>query len=198
MALAKGQIDKNRYQADDFMNQLFIEVYDHLNEIKNEKELYPWLFIKVDKLLEDMLVEEEFESNFLENIDAYTKAEWDEMEEKFSADGDGDLVMVSELDDVSFNKNEYILNHFFVEDDDNEFVARLQRELDAEKIRRHTDMVMYHLPTPMQIVYRLFTEHQFDMAEIAEIRNCSIKEVGILLDSARKSLRSSFMNRYNS
>ncbi|MBU2906242.1 sigma-70 family RNA polymerase sigma factor [Arenibacter algicola] len=195
-ALSNGKIDRNKYRADDFIDQLFIEVYEHIDEIENEKELYPWMFKKVDELLGDILVEEEFDSLFFENLDNYSKPEWDAMQEKFSTDGDGDLVMKEEWDDISYAKNDYVLNHVFVEDGDQEIIVQLDKELGAENIRKHSELVLRHLPGPMRRVYELFTEHQFDVAEIAKIRNSTIKEVESLLDAARKSLRKSFLNRY--
>ena len=195
-ALTNGKIDKNKYKADDFIDQLFIEVYEHIDEIENEKDLYPWMFKKVDELLGDILVEEEFDSLFLENLDNYSKPEWDEMQEKFSTDGDGDLVMQEEWDDISYAKNDYVLNHVFVEDTDQKIMVQLDKELGAENIRKHSELVLSHLPGSMRRVYELFTEHQFDVAEIAKIRNSTIKEVESLLDTARRSLRKSFLNRY--
>jgi len=195
-ALATGKIDKNKYKADDFIDQLFIEVYDHVDEIDNEKELYLWMYKKVDELLDDTLVEEEFDSVFFENIDNYSKPEWDAMEEKFSTDGDGDLVMIDELDDISYAKNDYVLNHVFIEDNVQKVINQLDKKLDNENIRKHSETVMRMLPTPMQKVYDLFTDHQFTVAEIAKIRNSTIQEVESLLEAAKKSLRSSFMKRY--
>ena len=195
-ALATGKVDKNKYRADDFIDQLFIEVYDHVDEIDNEKELYLWMYKKVDELLDDALVEEEFDSVFFENIDNYSKPEWDAMEEKFSTDGDGDLVMIDELDDISYSKNDYVLNHVFIEDNDQKVINQLDKKLDNENIKKHSETVMRMLPTPMQKVYDLFTDHQFTVAEIAQIRNSTIKEVESLLEAAKKSLRSSFMKRY--
>lgn len=195
-ALTKGKIDRNKYRADDLLDQLFIEVYDHIDEIENEKELYPWMFKKVDELMGDILVEEEFDSLFFENLDKYSQPEWEEMQEKFSTDGDGDLVMNDELDDISYAKNDYVLNHVFVEDGDQKIMVQLDKELGADNIGKHSKMVLNHLPMPMQRVFELFTEHQFDVAEIAKIRNSTIKEVESLLDSAKQRLRSSFLNRY--
>lgn len=195
-ALALGQIDKNRYRTEDFTDQLFIEAYEHFDEIENERELYPWLFKKADELLEDILVEEEFDSYFFENIDTYAQQEWDEMEEKFSTDGDGDPMMIEELDDISYSKTEYVLDPIFVEEEDKEISERLDRQLGAKAIRRHADMVLLHLPAPVRAVYELYTEHQFDAAEIAKIRNRTVKEVKNFLETARKSLRASFLNRY--
>jgi len=195
-ALTNKKIDIGRYKANDFVDQLFIEAYDHFDMIANKEELHLWLFKKADELLEDALVEEQFDSLFFENIDTYSKPEWDAMEEKFSTDGDGDLVMLEELDDISYRKNDYVLNHIFIEDDEKEFIAQLDKKLDSENIRKHTNMVLHNLPKPMRTVFTLFNEYQFDTKEIAKIQNRTIEEVETLLETARKSLQVSFFNRY--
>ncbi len=194
-ALIKGQIDIGKYKADDFIDQLFIEVYDHFEEVTNKKDLHPWLFKKADELLENTLVEEEFDTSFFENIDDYSKPEWDAMEEKFSTDGDGDLVMLEELDDISYHQHDDILNPIFA-DDNAEFTAQLDKELGAENIRKHTDMVLSLLPKPMRKAFEFSTEHQFELNEIAQIQNRTVQEVQTLLETARKSLQASFFNRY--
>ena len=195
-AVVKGKIDRNRYKADDIIDQLFIEVYDHLDEINNKNELHAWMFNKVDELLETIFVEEEFDALFLENIDTYSQHEWESMQEKFTTDGDGDLIMNEELDDISYAKDDYVLNHIFVGDDDQKVLLQLDKELGAENIRKHSEMVLYHMPKQMRRVFELFTEHQFGMAEIAKIHNSTVQEIESLLKTARKSLRTSFIKRY--
>lgn len=195
-ALIKGTIPKGKYRTDDFLNQLFIEVYEHFNEVENQQDLYPWLFKKTDALLEDTIVDEEFDEVFLRNIDDYTKPAWDAMEENFSTDGDGDLVMIEELDDMSYPKNDYLLDHVFVADDKKEIMSRLDKELDQERIRKHAQMVLHQLPLHMRTVFELATHYHFDIEEIAKIQDQSIKEVTKLLEDARKSLEVSFFNRY--
>lgn len=196
IALISKKIDIGRYKANDFVDQLFIEAYDHFDDVANEKNLYPWLFKTADQLLEDALLEEEFDSLFFENIDTYSKPEWDAMEENFSTDGDGDLVMLEELDDISYRKNNEILNHVFVEDENKAFIAKLDRELGAENIKRHTDMVLRQFPAPMRRVFQLFNEHRFTLEEIATIQKSTVQEVKTLLDTVRKNLQVSFFNRY--
>lgn len=195
-ALSKGNLPRGKYRPDDFIDQLFIEVYDHFDRVENKADLYPWLFKKADELLEDTILDEEFDTVFFENIDDFSRPEWDEMEEKFSTDGDGDLVMLEELDDSSYHKHDYVLNHVFVEDDNNEMMTKLDRKLGEENIRRHADMVLYHLPLPMRTVFELATQYHFDIAEIAKIRDQSIQETRELLKNARKSLETSFFNRH--
>ncbi|TLP81736.1 sigma-70 family RNA polymerase sigma factor [Maribacter sp. ACAM166] len=195
-ALSKGNLPMGKYRTNDFLDQLFIEVYDHFEEVKNKKNLYPWLFKRADTILEDTIVDEEFDEVFFENIDDFSKPAWDAMEEKFSTDGDGDLVMMEELDDISYRKNDYVLNHVFVQDDNNEMIAQLDEKWGQENIRKHADMVLHHLPMPMRTVFELATEYHFNVEEIAQIRDQSLDEVQQLLEHARKSLEISFFNRY--
>ncbi|WP_175455307.1 hypothetical protein [Pricia antarctica] len=49
----------------------------------------------------------------------------------------------------------------------------------------------------MQTVFELFTEHQFDLSEIAKIRIRTVEEVEKLLDATRESLHTSLLRRQN-
>lgn len=195
-ALTKGNLPKDKYKPDDFIDQLFIEGCDHFGEVRNKKDLHPWLFKKADELLEQAIIDEEFDDYFLKNIDDYSKPEWDEMEEKFSTDGGGDYIMIEDLDDMSYPKNNYILNHVFVTNDNKEIIKQLDEDLGEENIRKHTAMVLHNLPLAMRTVFKLSTEYQFTIEEIAIIRNQSLEEVHSLLENTRNSLEASFFNRY--
>ena len=210
-ALTKGNLPKGKYCADDFVDQLYIIAYEHFNEVKEKRDLYPWLFKKADEILEDTIVDEEFDDkneiekaaisemlaehpDYVKLWHDFMKLEWDKMAEKFSADGDGDLVMIDELDDISYLKNNNVLSHVFVADDNNEMIAQLDKALGEEKIRKHAALVLQNLPLPMRTVFELATEYQFTLEEIAIIRNQSFNEVRQLLENARKSLETSFLN----
>ncbi|MGB5553377.1 MAG: sigma-70 family RNA polymerase sigma factor [Flavobacteriaceae bacterium] len=194
-ALSKRNLPRGKYSPDDFLDELFLVVYDHFEDVRQKEDLYPWLFKKADELLENSISEEEFDEYFLTNIDEYSKPEWDEMEEKFSTDGDGDLVMIDELDDSSYHKNDYVLNHVFVDDDSNEMIAQIDKEWSEDKIRKHVAMVLHYLPLATRSVYELATEYHFEVAEIAKIQNQEIKEVQRLLEDARQRLKTSFLKR---
>ncbi|RYM34022.1 sigma-70 family RNA polymerase sigma factor [Brumimicrobium glaciale] len=196
-AMKKGNLPKGKYKAGDFYNQLFIEVYDHIEELKDDKDFYLWIFKKTNELLEDVIVEEEFNDFFFKNIDDYSKPEWDAMEEEFSTDGDGDLMMIEELDDISYKKNDYTLNHVFIEGGKNEFVEKIDRNLNQESIDKHIQMVLHNLTLPMQTVFELSTQQMLSLHEIAQVRSCTEKEVANLLNDARETLQKSLLNRYS-
>lgn len=195
-AIKKGHFSKGKYKADDFIDQLFIEIYDHIETLKSEKDFYLWLFKKTNELLEDTIADEEFDDLFFKNIDSYSKPEWDAMEEKFSKDGDGDLVMIEELDDSSYNHNDYTLNNVFIEDDEKELTEKLDEKLNEDAIDRHVQMVLHNLPLPMRTVFELFTKQHLGLDEIAQLRNSTIDEVKKLLKDARRALQISLFNRY--
>jgi DNA-directed RNA polymerase specialized sigma24 family protein len=195
-AINAGHFSKNKYNADEFVDQLFIEVYDHIEEVKKAEDFYVWLFKKTDELLEGVIIEEEFDEFFFKNIDDYSKPEWDEMEEKFSTDGDGDLLMIDELDDSSYNKNDYTLKQVFIEDDEKEITDKLDKELSEVDAQKHMEMVLRKLPIQMQSVFELFTHYDFAIDEIAKIKSITTKEVDKLIQDTRNSIRTSFLNRY--
>ena len=195
-AIKKGNFSKNKYKADDVIDQLFIEIYNHIDEVKKEKDFYLWLFKKTNELLEDISLEEEFDDFFFKNTDTYSKAEWDEMEENYSTDGDGDLVMIEELDDISYNHNDYTLNHVFIEDDETEFTKQLDESLHDDDVNKHIKMVLHNLPLPMRNVFELATQQHLNLEEIAQVKNTTYNEDKKLFENTKKALQISLFNRY--
>jgi RNA polymerase sigma factor (sigma-70 family) len=196
-AIKKGHFSKGKYKVDDFVDQLFIEIYNHIETIKDEKDFYLWLFKKTNELLEDTIIEEEFDDIFFQNIDDYSKPEWDAMQEKFSTDGGGDLLMIEELDDSSYNHNDYTLNHVFIENDEKQMTEKLDKDLSEAAVNHHIQMVLHNLPVSMRTVFELSTQQGLSMVEVAKVIHSTIKEVEQLLKDARNALQISLFNRYS-
>jgi len=195
-AIRKGYFSKNKFSVNDILDQLFIEIYDNVDRISSETEFYLWLFKKTNQLLDDCLLEEEFDDQFIKNIDDFSKPEWDAMQEQFSTDGDGDLLMIEELDDMSYNHNDYTLNQVFIEDNETGWIEKIDKRLSAEEIERHIKLVLANLPGAMANVFQLFSKQHLRVEEIARIRNNTVQEVQHLLNEAKRILQVSFFNRY--
>ena len=195
-AVANGKLNKGMFNPNDFTDQLFIEVYDNIDDIKTENELHIFLFKKVDELLEDSLVEEEFDHVFFENIDTYSKPEWDAMEENYTQDGDGDFLLLEEMDDKSLDKSNYSLNHVFITEEEKKLADKLDASLDKERIYRHIQLVLDKMNMPMRTVFELYANEGLTTEEIAEIRKATLTQVEELLSSARQLLKDSFEKRF--
>ncbi|MFV1450918.1 sigma-70 family RNA polymerase sigma factor [Maribacter sp. HS] len=195
-AVANGKLNKGMFDPSDFTDQLFIEVYDNIDDIKSENELHVFLFKKVDELLEDSLVEEEFDHVFFDNIDTYSKPEWDAMEEDYTQDGDGDFLLLEEMDDSSLDKSNYTLDHVFITDEEKQLADKLDASLDKERINKHMQLVLDKMNLPMRTVFELFTNEGLTTEEIADIRKTTLDQVEELLASARQLLKNSFEKRF--
>jgi len=195
-AIKNNKIHAGKYQVEDFVNELYIQAYDHFHKVGRDSDLHSWLFKQAEKLMDDAEVEDEFDDFFIKNIDNYTKAEWDEMEENFSTDGDGDFVMEEELDDLSYVKNNYVLEDVFIEDKEQELIEKLSNEISTEQINRHINMLLYRLPTEESAVFDLVVRQRFKPDEITRIKEISIQEVENHLKNARNFIRISFKNRF--
>jgi DNA-directed RNA polymerase specialized sigma24 family protein len=195
-ASKKELLKQQGYSVGDFVNELYIYVYDHIEELENQDEFHIWLFEAIDKLIEDALIDEEFEDFFFKDIDDYSKQEWDAMEEEFSTDGDGDLVLLEELDDPRLNKNNYELRDVFKEDTEQELTEKLEKELSQERIDAHTKMVLKKLPMATQRVYDLYALSGFDSKDIARIKRNQINAIDTLLDETQNILKTSFKSRF--
>ncbi|WP_282111999.1 RNA polymerase sigma factor [Maribacter stanieri] len=195
-AVANGKLNKGMFNPNDFTDQLFIEVYDNIDDIKTENELHIFLFKKVDELLEDSLVEEEFDHVFFDNIDTYSKPEWDAMEENYTQDGDGDFLLLEELDDKSVDKSNYSLNQVFITEEEKQLADKLDESLNKERIYRHIQLVLDKMNMPMRTVFELYANEGLTTKEIAEIRKATLSQVEDLLSSARKLLKDSFEKRF--
>lgn len=195
MAIYQGNFPKSKYEAEDFIDQLFIEVYSSIGDVDNENDFYIWLFKKTNELVDQAIAEEAFEDAMFKNIDDYSTSEWKQMAEKFSAEADGDLIMREDLDDVSYHKSKQSLRTLFDQDYEKELVTQLDKELTEEEINRYTEIVLRNFPQPMHTVFELFTKQEFTLEQIAEIMQRNVKEVEDLLREARAILYNSLLAR---
>ncbi len=195
-AIHKGHFPKSKYKAEDFVDQLFIEVYGSIGDVKNENDFYIWLFKKTNELLDKTIAKEELEDSLFKNIDEYSSAEWKQMSEKFSAEADGDLIMREDLEDVSYHKSKQSLKHIFIEDNEKALIEKLDRDLSEEDVNRFTDLVLQNFPQPMHTVFELFTKQNFTLFQISEIMQRSVDEVEELLKEARAILYNSLSAWY--
>lgn len=195
IALEKGMISHNKFEPEDLFDQLIIDVYDHLHEVRDPDEFHAWLFQRAEKLLDDMEVEEEFESYFYDNIDDYSRAELEQMKEEFSTDGDGDLVMLEELDDISYKDHHYLLRNIYLDDAHEDLMALMDSDEQKQRARRQLETVLFRLPPNMRSVFELATEQLFSIQDIARIKGVSVGRIDKTLERARELLRDSLKNR---
>lgn len=195
-SVRNGHIPQEKYRVKEFVNELYLLAYEHVSEIEDEKDFPFWLFQKADEQLQKTIVEEEYNTRFLDNFERYTKIEWNQMQEDYCTDGEGELTLLEEFDDPAYPKYEYRLADVLVEDLQEEWIEKLNGEFGAGDVHEHIDMVMHRLPAPMKSIFDLAVNQKFLPREIANIKGLSVEKVQSYLDGARKVVLNSIQSRY--
>lgn len=195
VALNKGVISRNKYEPEDLSDQLIIDVYDNLEEAGDKDAFHAWLFKRAVRLLERLEVEEEFDSYFYDNIDDYSRAELEKLQEPWSTDGDGDFILMDELDDISYKDRQFIMKNIFLDDAHEDMMALMESRQGLERTEQHLDAVLFRLPPSLRSVFELSTEQLFTLEEIARIKGLPVERVENMLDRARELLRESLKDR---
>lgn len=196
IALCNKTLPEGKYKVEDFADELYLEAFENIQDLKEEQNFHHWLFSKADEILEDIIIEEDFDNMFFKNLDKYTKEEWESMDENFTRDGDGDLVMMEELDDISYNKQDYTLADVFIVDDEEDYIKKLSSKLTEEQIKKQIESTLFLLPFHLRTIFELSVNQQFDSEEIADIKKMTITEVNDILVKAKKIIRTSFLKKH--
>lgn len=195
-AVVNEQIEPNKYKVDDFISDLYLIAFEGIQEVKDEEFFESWLVAKADQLLEDAIDEHEVDEFFIQNIDDFTEVEWESMIEIFSTDGDGDLVMEEELDDLSYPKYRYTLHDVFVENDDQRIIEELSERIRSEQIHQHVDFISHRLPSHLRTAFILSLGHHFTPQEVAQIQQEPQEQIIKDVNEAILLIRKSFVSRY--
>ena len=195
IALKNETLPKGKYKIEDFTDELYIQAYDHIQDFIESDNMHKWLFLKADEILEDIIIEEDFNNMFFKNIEDYTKEEWKAMEELFTRDGDGDLIMLEDLDDISYSKQNYTLEETFINHIENDLIEKINASLTKKEIHRQIESILLFLPFNMRTIFELSVYHKFESAEIAEIKKISVQQVNTILIQAKKQLSNILFNK---
>ena len=82
IAIKRGHIPEGKFKVNDFINELFIEAYDQFSAFKSARDFSNWLYIKMDELMEDHMIEEDFDDFFFSDFANYSEEEWQELAQK--------------------------------------------------------------------------------------------------------------------
>jgi len=211
VSIKKGKLPKNKYKATDFLNRIYLDAYENISNFSDVQSFVNWLFAKADDLLEETISDEEFKLTFFENFDTYSKKEWEAMEEEFSVDGDGDLMMLEEFDDPSYKTSsfpnfEYTLDDVFVDKEEPKkiideahkgFIKELRKKLTPQEINNHIKMVVEQLPVDERGIFELSVLHNIDNHSIAKIKKIDITEVDKKLNIIKRRIIKTFVKRHN-
>ena len=143
------------------------------------------LFKIVDNELEELLKKEAFHQNTM-STDHILKEELDRLKEDFTMDANLDVILNTELDDISYHQNEG--DHVYVYSDQESSILRsFELEDLSHKDTQMAFRKIYNwLPMNVSSIVDLYAFGGLDLDEIAEIRHLEISRVKRVLDAVKK------------
>ncbi|QCX39385.1 hypothetical protein FF125_13400 [Aureibaculum algae] len=167
-----GVIDKNFFNPNDILDDVYLDVFENFNNKIAKKDLRRMLFEKsVEKIDEITILGHQFENNI--NIGEILKEELQTMDERYTTDGDGDFILYEELDDISYHQNDFKPKHIILDQSIEKLItSKLNLEdltLQSAKKRKLLGSLFFKMPPRSKAIIELYVFANQSVSEISEI-----------------------------
>ena len=186
----QGLLDRRYFDPDEILDEVLLEGYKQYATEKDEKTLRRGLFrravlIILTKEMEDVPDEV--------NTHSLLKAELKTLSEDFTAEGDGDPILLEDLDDISYSQKrgwnpEIRLNDALEKQLVKKFELHEESLLSEEK-RKLLGLLYSTIPERSKMVVELFAFGHQDTHEISEILEVPERVVERILFKVKERFR---------
>jgi RNA polymerase sigma factor (sigma-70 family) len=190
IAHSTGLIDKRGVSPEEIIDMVYLKLYDNYDLFRGSfSDLETWTYQAVDEVLEDQLNEKAFERENLVYLQKLEDLELSGLEEKFTADAEGELIMIEDFDDVSYTRKLYDPVEFLEDRETLKSIESILSEFDKVQLHKEIQKYLLTLPEEERTIFDLFWIVGLPMNQIARIRNISIAETEEALKRAGAHIR---------
>lgn len=191
LAEKEGLIDKGFYDANEILDEVFMDVFKTFTHETDKKILQQTLFLKtIQKINQKIEKENQFADDI--NIDTILRNELDLLKEDYSVEADGDYIFDEELDDISYQQNSFNPVHFIL---DQPMELELTGKLDLSDTSLFSDRnriffgaSFYLLPPISKNIIELYVFGNQDTNEIAETLSTDVEIVENVIEKVKERL----------
>ncbi len=190
----RGWIPERLYEPDDLVDELLVQFYQNVDRYGqlDERTLRRELFRAAYRKLQQLLHKEAWHQSS-ESLEELIREELKTLEEHMTADGDGDLVFVEEIDDVSYRPLEQQQQALFDREPvelpkPEDLIAALELDeaiLEDREAFRHLLQIYLSLPELTRHILDLVAFGGLSPEEVAEIQGISKERVVEVLAKAK-------------
>ncbi|WP_286756953.1 sigma-70 family RNA polymerase sigma factor [Roseivirga sp. UBA838] len=168
------------FTIDDLVDEIYIALYDRFDERPQKtSEFSPWSFQIAREKLDDFL--ENYGTKDGEvSLEKLAAEELKNLEEKFTADAEGELIMQEDLDDT-FYTNGQMGNEILT----NDALLDLPEEVEIEPV---VNEVLAEAGETNKLAFELFWLHEMTANEIAKALRLQIETVVNIIDNVTNSI----------
>ena len=191
-AESQGAIDRGFYNAEGILDEIYLEVFKDFSDIIDEEKLKTILFSKaVQKIEEKKIIEQETPE--YQSTEKMLKQELDALDERFTTQADGDLILNTELDDISYKQHtERPLNIILDETLEQQLIKKLDMSdtlLPSLERRTIFGALYNNIPPRSKSVLELFAFGNRSFYEISEILEVPEDIIDRIMDKLKERFR---------
>jgi len=164
---------KSELTLPELIDEIYLMLYDSITERPTDNTLVlGWIFSKTKKWLDNFLVQSANAN--LGQIDTQSLAmqEISSLEEKFTMDADGELIMFEELDDISFFNEQMVLHH-----EKSEYDNLLLTQENISALNETVQKVVKSIDREDKLIYEMYWFNDMTEQEIAETMGWQLEKV---------------------
>lgn len=196
LAHSTGLIDKHGIVPEEVIDVVYLTLYDHFEHAPtNTSDLETWVYQMVDEVLNNQLKEKAFENEHLVYLQGIEELELSGLEEKYSSDAEGELIMDEELDDVSYQQRLYNPADFIQDTQTLESIESQLSEYDEIKLHDEIQRRLIAIPEEERTIFDLFWIVGLSMKQIARIKNITVPQVEDILKRVGAHIRKKLSGR---
>ncbi len=191
-AESRSAIDRGFYNAEGILDEIFLEVFKDFIDIIDEEKLKTILFSKAVQKIEEKKIIEQETPDYLPT-EEMLKQELDALDEKFTTQADGDLILNTELDDISYKQHTERPSNVIL---DETLEQQLIKKLDMSdtllpSLERRTifGAVYNNIPPRSKSVLELYVFGNRSIHEISEILEVPEDVVDRIMDKLKEKFR---------
>lgn len=190
VAESKGILPKNMYTSNGIIDEGIATLYRNGYDVDLDAMAVKLrLFYIVDEDLNNLLKKEAFHQKTI-STDRILKEELSKLNEDFTMDADLDLILNTELDDISYHQNDG--EHIFLyQDRDSTILREFEIEDLSGKNPHHLLGKFYHwLPLNVSNIVDLYIYGNLRFEDIARIKDIQIERIEKIFEEVKKQFRS--------
>jgi hypothetical protein len=188
-----GILPKNMYQSSGIIDEVILKIYEmNVDDDIDVKQLNLMMFSLANKKLFNLFEKEKWHTNTI-STGKLLNEELSQLEEKFTVDGDMDLIMNEELDDISYhqdNNGHSLLKSDEIQQNIADFLDLKDKTFLKNESKQDLLKKMYrNLPLQTSNVVDLYIIGKLNLQEIAIILDSEIYELKRIIDFIKENFR---------
>ncbi len=186
----RGELPKNMYSAQGVVDEVYLKIFkERGTEPLDENYLKARMYIVAKEILTE-LKEKESGHHQTVSMEELINREMKALEENYTIDAEGKLVLLEDLDDISYHQDEYGDNLVLIEEEKIDEIARVlalkdkQRPL-TDTERKRIGKVYSDLPETSRAIVEYLAIGKLNEEEIASVMDLRTENITQMVSRIR-------------